>query len=374
MKIAYIGTAHPLRGGLATYNERLATELQQMGHEVTIYSFSLQYPSFLFPGASQYTDEPAPKGLHIHSIINSINPFNWFKVGRKIRKERPDLIIIKYWLPFMGPCFGTILRQVKKNKHTRIICIADNIIPHEKRPGDNVFTQYFIKPVDAFLTMSREVLQDLRTFTDKPAAFNPHPLYDSYGTPVSREESCKILGLDPSRKYLLFFGFIRRYKGLDLVLKAMQDKRIQSMNIHLIVAGEFYEDKTYYDSMIQEVRDKLHLFTDFIPGDQVKYYFGAADLVVQPYRSATQSGITQIAYHFEKPMIVTDVGGLAEVVPHEKTGLVVQPEVADIASGIVRFFSENGIQGFKENMALEKKKYSWQTFTQVLLTLANQVK
>src|SRR4051812_23640517 len=234
MKIAILGSAHPLRGGLAAFNERLALQLQQQGHEVTIFSFSLQYPSFLFPGKTQYTDEPAPAGLKIHTVVNSVNPLNWLKVGGQMNRERYDLVIVKYWLPFMGPAFGTILRQAKRNKHTRVVCIVDNIIPHEKRPGDKQFTNYFIGPVDAFVTMSRDVLKDVKTFTDKPAQFTPHPIYDSYKEPVSKQEACSKLGLDPSKKYILFFGFIRDYKGLDLLLEAMADERMRQAGIELL--------------------------------------------------------------------------------------------------------------------------------------------
>src|SRR5580700_183292 len=212
MKIAILGSAHPLRGGLAAFNERLAYQLQKEGHEVVIYSFSLQYPSFLFPGKTQFTDETAPEGITIRTVVNSVNPLNWLQVGTKMNREKFDLVIVKYWLPFMGPAFGTILRRAKKNRHTRVLCIVDNIIPHEKRPGDEQFTRYFIKPVDAFITMSRDVLKDVKTFTGKPAFYTPHPLYDIYNAAVSKEEACRHLGLDAGKKYILFFGFIREYK------------------------------------------------------------------------------------------------------------------------------------------------------------------
>lgn len=373
MNIAVIGPAHPLRGGgISTFNERLAEVLQEQGHQVTIYSFSLQYPSFLFPGKSQFTNEPAPKGLTIKSIINSINPLNWLSVGRQIKEAKHDLVIVRYWLPFMGPCLGTILRIVRKNKHTRILCIADNVIPHEKRPGDLQFTKYFLKPVDVFITMSKDVLQDLKQFTDKPAKFNPHPVYDNYGSAVSKEGACKKLQLDPSGKYILFFGFIRKYKGLDLLLEAMNDERIKAANIKLIVAGEFYGDKDFYDQLIDQykLRDHIHLFTEFIPNDEVRYYFGAADLVVQPYRTATQSGITQVAYHFEKPMVVTNVGGLAEVVPDGKVGYVTESDPKQIADAILKFFQSGSIPNLHENLLAEKQKYSWETFVNSLMEIA----
>lgn len=375
MNITIIGSAHPLRGGgIATFNERMAEVLQEQGHKVVIYSFSLQYPSFLFPGKSQFTDEPAPKGLEIRSVINSVNPLNWLSVGNRIKNEKPDLIIVRYWLPFMGPCFGTIIRRVRKNKHTKIVAITDNVIPHEHRPGDMAFTKYFLKSADAFLAMSKDVLKDLKQFTDKPSVFSPHPVYDNYGNAVSREEACKKLGLNPADKYILFFGFIRKYKGLDLLLDAMKDERIKQSGIKLIVAGEFYGDGDSYIQQIQNngIIDSVKLFTEFIPNDEIKYYFSATDLVVQPYRTATQSGITQVAYHFEKPMVVTNVGGLAEVVPDGKVGFVTAPDPTEIANAIIRFFEPNSLPNLQQNIAAEKQKYSWDTLLTNLLGIAKQ--
>ncbi len=369
MKIAYIGAAHPLRGGLATFNERLASVLKNQGHDVTIYSFSLQYPSFLFPGKTQYTTEPAPAGLKIRSIINSVNPLNWLRVGHMICREKPDLVIIKYWLPFMGPCFGTILRRIKRNGHTRVVCILDNVIPHERRPGDVPFTRYFLKPVDAFVAMSREVLRELQSFTSKPAAYTPHPVYDNFGEPVPKEEARRYLKLPADKKYILFFGFIRKYKGLDILLEAMHDPRIRAAGIHLVVAGEYYGDQAYYEDIIKQhqLHDRVHLFTDFIPNDAVRYYFSAADLVVLPYRTATQSGITQVAYHFEKPMVVSDVGGLAEGVPDGKVGFVCRPDAGSVADTILRFYEPASLPQFQEHIREEKKKYSWETFVSVMM-------
>ncbi len=371
MKIALIGSAHPLRGGLAAFNERLATELQNQGHEVVIYSFSLQYPSFLFPGKTQFTDEPAPANLNIQTVVNSVNPLNWLSVGSRINRERYDLIIVKYWLPFMGPCFGTILRQARKNGKTRVLCIVDNIIPHEKRPGDRPFTNYFIGAVDAFVTMSRDVLGDVKTFTSKAAVFTPHPVYDSYDTGVSKAEACAKLGLDPDRKYILFFGFIREYKGLDLLLHAMADDRIRKAGIRLIAAGEYYnkslEEQNNQIITDHSLGDAVVMRTDFIPNSEVRYYFSAADLVVQPYKHATQSGITQIAYHFEKPMVVTNVGGLAEVVPDGKVGFVAETNPTAIADAILKFYEHGSLPHLQQNILEEKKKYTWETFTDVLM-------
>jgi glycosyltransferase involved in cell wall biosynthesis len=376
MKIVLIGSAHPLRGGLATFNEILAGLLQAQGHEVVIYSFSLQYPSFLFPGKTQYTDAPAPQHLRIRSVVNSINPFNWISRGRMIRKERPDLILVKFWLPFMGPCFGTLLRLGKKTGQTKVISILDNVIPHEKRPGDRMFTRYFLKPVDGFISMSREVLQDLKLFTDKPASYTPHPVYDNYGEKIPAEAALRHLNLDGNRKYLLFFGFIRRYKGLDILLEAMNDPWIRAQDIRLVVAGEFYDEESHYRDIISKygLQDKVLLYTDYIPDAEVKYYFGAADLVVQPYRTATQSGITQIAYHFEKPMVVTNVGGLAETVPDGQVGFVAEPDAASIAAAIRKFYEPGALPDFAEAVRREKQKYTWDTFLERLLDLYKELK
>jgi glycosyltransferase involved in cell wall biosynthesis len=339
-KVVIIGSAHPFRGGgITTFNHRLAKEFIVAGHECEIWSFSLQYPSFLFPGKSQYTDEPAPEGIIIHSVINSINPLNWIKIGNRLKKEKPDIVIVRYWLPFMGPAFGTILRRVKKNKHSKIICIADNILPHEKRPGDKAFTNYFLKSCDAFITMSEKVMNDLRSFEkNKPALLVRHPLYDNFGSILSKTEARKHLGILENEKIILFFGFIRKYKGLDLLLDAMA--LLKQSGIKLLIAGEFYEDEKQYQEQIDKltIRDSLVLKTDFIPDSEVKYYLCSADAVIQPYRNATQSGVTPLAYHFEKPMIVTNVGGLPSLVPNEKAGLVVEPDPTNIADGIRRFY------------------------------------
>ena len=373
-KVVIIGPAHPLRGGLATFNQRLAKQFIDEGHECSIVSFSLQYPSFLFPGTTQYSGDPAPKDIHIHTLINSINPLNWLSVGNKIKKWKPDLIVVRYWLPFMGPALGTILRQVKKNRHTKIICIADNVIPHEKRPGDIAFTKYFIKAADAFITMSEQVLNDLRKFTHKPAQLVQHPLYDNFGAIISKEEARKFLQLNPSDRILLFFGFIRQYKGLDLLLNAMTDERIRKENIKLLIAGEFYEDDKLYHQLILEnnLQQQIILKTNFIPDSEVRYYLCSSDCVVQPYRSATQSGVTPLAYHFEKPMIVTNVGGLPSLVPHEKVGLVCQPEPGSIADAILKFY-QLGEHYFIPHLRSEKQKYSWENLTKAILELVNTV-
>ena len=372
-RMVLLGTAHPFRGGLAAFNERLATQFLNEGWEVIIYTFSLQYPGFLFPGKSQYAGWDAPKHLDIRVRVNSVNPLNWLQVGREIARLSPDILLIKFWLPFMGPCFGTIARMVRRNLHTRVVCIADNIIPHEKRPGDMCLTRYFTGAVDAFVAMSRSVQKDIGTVAPgKPCGFHPHPLFDNFGPPVSRSEALEHLQLDGQFSYLLFFGFIRAYKGLDWLLEAFADPRMAGLPVKLIIAGEFYEDgQPYADLMARlNLQDRVVLRTDFIADDEVKYYFGACDLVVQPYKSATQSGVTQIGYHFGKPMLVTDVGGLSEIIPHGKAGYVVAPEVPSIADALVDFCLRNRQHHFDEGLAEEKGKYQWSGMTATIRDVA----
>lgn len=374
-KLVIIGPAHPLRGGLATFNQRLAKAFNDEGHSCSIYSFSLQYPSFLFPGKTQFTEEPAPANLDIYTVINSVNPFNWIRIGNRLKKEKPDIIIVRFWLPFMGPALGTILRRVRKNKHTRIICIADNVIPHEKRFGDRPFTRYFLKSCDAFITMSEKVMTDLRQFEkEKPAKQVSHPLYDNFGEIIPKETARKHLGLPENENIILFFGFIRRYKGLDILLDAigyLKKNNPEALRFKLLVAGEFYEDEQPYQDQIDRlgIRDHLILRTDFIPDSEVKYYCCAADAVIQPYRNATQSGVTPLAYHFEKPMVVTNVGGLPALVPHEKVGLVVAPTPEAIAAGILHFY-QLGEDFFIPHLRVEKEKYSWEKMSSEIRELA----
>ncbi len=370
-----IGPAHPLRGGLASYDERLARECNSLGYRTTIYTFSYQYPGFLFPGKTQYSSEPAPTDIDIKVRINSVNPTNWISVGNELKKLRPDIIIVRYWLPFMGPCLGTILRRVKRNKFTRVICIADNIIPHEKRPGDTLFTRYFLKPIDGFITMSEKVLEQLRSLvSDKPSRYIAHPLYDHFGEKISKSAARGFLGIDEHARVVLFFGFIRKYKGLDILLEAFKILIQQPGNadLRLLIAGEFYEDEKHYAQWLSDpaLQPHLLLHTQFISDSQVKYYLCAADCVVQPYRNATQSGVTPLAYHFEVPMIVTNVGGLPAMVPDGKVGLIAEPNAANIAEKINRFF-ELGSDTFLPGLQEEKKKYSWKVMVEGIVEVAS---
>lgn len=374
MRVVIIGPAYPLRGGLATYNERLARAFQEAGDEARIVTFSLQYPEFLFPGTTQYSSEAGPTDLDIEVSINSVNPLSWWRVGRKLQRERPDLVIFRFWLPFMGPALGTIARLVRANRHTRLVTITDNAIPHEPRPGDRVLTRYFLPRNHGFVTMSRAVLADLRRLgLRQPARYQPHPLYDNFGPIVPQLEALRRLNLDPQYRYLLFFGFIRAYKGLDLLLQAMADERLRGLPVKLIIAGEFYEDAAPYEALIRQhnLESRLVRATEFIPNGRVADYFCAASLVVQPYKDATQSGVSQIAYHFERPMLVTDVGGLAELIPHGEVGYVVPPTPGAIADALVDFCTNPEKEAaFGAGTRHYKQQFSWGEMVKALMAVA----
>lgn len=376
MKVIIVGPAFPLRGGIANFNESLCREFVKAGHDTQIYSFSLQYPSLLFPGTTQYETGKPPSDISIKTIINSINPFNWINSALKIKKQKPDLVIVRFWIPFMGPCLGTIMRIIKFNTKIKVIAITDNVIPHEKRFGDSFFTRYFVKSCQGFVAMSKAVLNDLNNFTNNQhKAFIPHPIYDTFGEKVSKHDALQKLKLDPKKHYILFFGFIRQYKGLDLLLKAMADEHIKKLNITLIVAGEFYESPEPYLQLIQKHQLEQHLIlnTHYIHSDLVKYYFCAADLIVQPYHTATQSGVTQIAYHFERPMLVTNVGGLAEMVPHQLCGYVADRDPQQIANYIKDFYLESRETEMVKNTIQEKKNFSWKAMVDGILDLYHKI-
>lgn len=366
-KIVLISPAHPLRGGIAASSERLARALQDAGHDVVIYSFSVQYPEFLFPGKTQYTDDPAPEGLHIKTRLNSVNPFNWIGAGRAVACERPDRIIVRFWLPLLGPCLGTVLRTARffSRAPLRVTALVDNIIPHEKRPGDRQFAQYFCGACDDFVVMSKSVGEEIRQFSRGAVRFAPHPIYDIYGDAMDKNEARSQLGLPETAPVVLFFGLIRPYKGLDLLLEALAG----AAGVHALVAGECYENWAVYQQIIdaQGLGDRVHSHLEFIPNEQVRLYFSAADLVVQPYRTATQSGISQIAYHFDKPMIVTRVGGLPEIVTEGVSGYVVAPEPGAIAGAMRDFFENGRSEMMTAGVREEKKRFSWEYLVEQVL-------
>ena len=358
MKIVILGPAHPYRGGLATIMMTMAREFQSRGDEVKVYTFSLQYPSLLFPGKSQTVNDPAPNDLHIERIVNTCNPLNWVAVGERLRKEAPDMILMKYWTPFMAPCFGTIARIARRNGKTKVICQIDNVEPHEHHLIDKPFNRYYLGAVDGFVYMSEQVGGELHAYTSAPAIFSPHPMFENFGERVEREVACERLGLDAEKRYLLFFGLIRNYKGLDLLLEAFEG--VENRDLRLLIAGEFYNDKEQYRPLLDRLGERVVLHDHFVADDDVKHYFSVADALILPYRTATQSGVTQIAYNFSVPMVVTNVGGLPEIVADGRVGFVCEPTVEGVREAIKRL-DEESFASFACNFPAERKRFSWAT-------------
>jgi len=352
-----------MRGGLAQYNALLARELSRE-HTVEILSFRRQYPSLLFPGKSQMDESDESTFRYpATALVDSIGPRSWFRTASHIAAGQPDGLIFKFWLPFFAPAFGTIARQVKKKSpRTRVVAILDNLIPHERRPFDLPLARYFAGTVDSFIAMSRSVESDLRDMKpEAPCQFVPHPVYPQFGERIEKAEARRQLGIDPEARILLFFGFVRDYKGLDVLLDAMPAV-VERTGARLLVLGEFYSGKDRTVTQIERLGldEAVDLHDEYVPDERVGLYFSAADVVVLPYRTATQSGIVPIAYQLERPVICTDVGGLAEIVPDGKTGLVIPPEdPAALTDAIVRFYDE-GLEGPMVAAAgIEKEQYSW---------------
>ncbi|MFI3331045.1 MAG: glycosyltransferase [Rikenellaceae bacterium] len=370
-KLSVVGPAHPFRGGLASIMEILSRTFIKRGAEVDIKTFTTQYPKFLFPGKSQLLDTPAPKDLKIKRELSTVNPFSWLRVGLRLKREKPDVVLLKYWTPFMAPAFGTVARLARRNGHTKVLVQLDNVIPHEHSFTDSLFNRYFIPSCDGFIYMSDQVKQDLSLFNKKrPALFSPHPLFENFGKSVTKAEACAKLGLDEEIDYSLFFGIIRDYKGLDLLVEAWEKLKEagETVNKKLIVAGEFYYNKDKYLEQIKHANlaDDIVLHDYFIADDMVRYFFCASDVLIQPYRSATQSGVTQIAYHFNLPMIVTRVGGLAEIVPDNVVGYLTDTTPESIMQAFKRFYDNSDGVRFRENMNTEKLRFSWEAMADKL--------
>ncbi|MFD0861449.1 glycosyltransferase [Sungkyunkwania multivorans] len=374
MKIIILGPAHPYRGGIADTNEALCRALNKNGHQTSIVTFRLQYPSFLFPGKTQYSKEKVPKDLDIRRLINSANPFNWIKVAKSINSEQPDVVIVRYWIPLMAPCFGTIARSL--NKDIIKIALTDNVLPHEKRFGDRAFTKYFLRPFDAFVTLSTTVRDELKQFTNKPILYSPHPINEQLGAKIDKPSARKKLGLNITANYVLFFGLIRKYKGLDMLLEAFGNMALKKNDIHLLVVGEFYDDQQRYRKLVNEfeIEDRVMFIDEFVPFETIAYYFSAVDLVAQTYHTASQSGVTPIAYHFERPMLVTNVGGLAETIPDGKVGYVVDRNPAAISEAIIDFFENDRVDDFTMYLKEEKRKYSWHRFVASLIEFTHTLR
>ncbi len=346
------------------------------GHQAEIISYSLQYPNFLFPGSSQFEQSgAAPADITVHTLISTINPLSWWRTARFIKAQKPDFILFRYWLPFFGPALGTIGRLVKRQ--TVVLALTDNVLPHEKRPGDVQFTRYFIKSCHGFIAMSRKVLTDIGKFSNTTnTVYAPHPMYETYGEPVSKAEARNKLRLAQGDKIVLFFGLVRHYKGLDLLIEAMADPELKKSGVRLLIAGEFYEDKKPYLELIDRLgmQDRVLLHDRFIANGEVRYYFCAADLVAQTYRDATNSGVTMVGYYYTRPMLVTNVGGLSEIVPDRKCGYVVERDPAVIANCIADFFEQGREKKFLPYLEEERKKYTWQAFVRSLTGLYEGVR
>lgn len=376
MKIIILGTSWPYRGGLATFNERLARQFVSEGHEVELWTFRLQYPSFLFPGKTQYTSEPAPKDILIRRELNSCNPFNWIHVGRAVRKAAPDMLICCYWMSFFAPSYSTVSRLAKKNGKTKCIALVHNMIPHEPNILDKLFAPSFVRSQDAFVALSDSVVKDIDRLdkAGKPKIFYPHPIYDHYGERMAKVEACKALGLPEGKKYMLFFGLVRAYKGLDLLLDAFGLVKDQLPDLQLIIAGEFYEEEDKYRSQIASLglNERVIIRNEFVPDGDLRKYFGASELIVQPYKTATQSGVTQVAFHFEKPMLVTNVGGLGEIVHDHKMGYACEPTSAAIAADILDYYQQDRQSAYTTYLQKQKTKYAWSKMTTAYLNILSQ--
>lgn len=374
MRIVLVGTAYPLRGGIAHYIALLYRTLKRRGHAVSVLSFRRQYPSLLFPGKTQKDEGEELIPVESRPILDSVNPMTWIQAFFWLKKNRPDVVCFKYWMPFFAPCYAALAFGLKHFLGVPTVFLCDNIVPHEKKIADVLLTRLALRFPDTFIVQSKAVLEDLLAF--KPNAVfreSPHPVYEIFPAPVPKAEARRRLGIR-EEKVILFFGYIRTYKGLRHLLEAMPDI-LKEIPLRLVVCGEFYEGREETVGLIRRLRidDRVTLRDDFIPNEQVGDYFCAADLVVLPYVSATQSGIVQIAYFYNKPVVGTEVGGLPEIIQDGETGYLVPPsDPKAVARAVVRFFRENRARDFEKNVREEKKKYSWDRMAEAVEDLARE--
>ncbi len=360
MRIAFLSPFYPFRGGIAQFGDSLYLGLAAQ-NEVKAFSFTRQYPGLLFPGKTQYVSESdLDRNIPVTRILDSINPFTWYKTAKEIIKFNPDVVLISYWMPFFAPAFGKIAGLLQK-KGIKVIGLMHNVIAHEKRFGDEALTKYFFNKCDGFVLLNKSSEKDLLELKpDAKYIIHSHPLYDHYGSRIAQDEAKEKLKIPLNKKVILFFGFIRDYKGLDLLIESMKDLDDEYL---LLIAGEVYGDFRKYDELIDSlgIRNKINLQVRYIPETEIPVFFSAADVCVLPYRTATQSGIVGIAYHFDLPVIVTNVGGLAEMVDENKTGLIINqlnPEV--ITSRLIEYFNSNLKEHFTPFILEYKKEHSWQ--------------
>lgn len=374
MKVAMLSTFYPFRGGIAQFNASLFRALERQ-HEVKAYNFKRQYPDLLFPGKTQYVSgQDAADVIPNERMLDSINPLSWMKTGRKIAEWEPDVLVEKFWMSFFGPSLGTVNWRLRK-KPAATLAILDNVIPHEQRFIDRPFTKFFLNQTDGFVVMSETVKKDLLSL--KPDAnyrVHPHPIYSHFGEPVAKEEAREQLEVPQGKKVLLFFGLIRDYKGLDILLNALD---MLPEDYHLLIAGESYGDFGQYRDIIdsKKLHDRVTLLVRYIDDEEVPLLFSAADTCVLPYRSATQSGIMYIAFHFRLPLIVTDVGSLADMTRQYQAGLVVERADSTLISDAIKnYFTENLAPHFREQMKQFNKEYNWDTLAELITDFGEELK
>ena len=366
-RIVVVGPFPPYRGGIAHFTQATYRGLLARGHDVCPVSFSRQYPGFLFPGKTQFEPGWSPRGEGRPSgeaprLLSSLNPLTWLQTARYLTRHAPDAVVIQYWMPFFAPSLGMVARWLQR-RGTRVIGVVHNALPHERRPGDRFLSRFFLQSCDAIVVLSEAVEKDIRKLDVRGEVRRAeHPVFDHFGEALPKQEARRRLGLPENAPVLLFFGFIRQYKGLLVLLDAMPSITRRLPDVRLVVAGEFYDDPAPYHAQIRRhgLEDHVLLHPDYIPEGEVAHYFSASDVVVQPYLSATQSGIAQIAFHFGRPLVVTDVGGLAEVVPHEEAGLVVPPSDPEaLAAAVVRFFEEDLSEKLTSGVQRARQNHSW---------------
>jgi glycosyltransferase involved in cell wall biosynthesis len=360
--LVLVGPAYPYRGGIAHFTMSMARALRRHGHAASIVTFTRQYPGLLFPGKSQYEDAPPPDPVPTVRRIDSLNPLSWLRAAREVEAQCPDAVIFQHWMPFFAPAFAVMTWWLRR-RGIPALAVVHNALPHERRPGDRLLSRLFFRQLDGAIALSDAVEQDLQALGVRaPVVRCEHPVYDQFGAPLPRAEARAALSLDPEAPVLLFFGLVRPYKGLHVLLDALPQVAQALPGVQLLVAGEFYDDEARYRAQVQRLGLAGHVrfYPEYIPQDEVPLYFSAADVVVQPYVSATQSGVAKVAFQFDRPVITTDVGGLAETVPHGTAGLVVPPEdPAALARAINRFFENDLREQLTDSVRRIKQQHGW---------------
>ena len=370
MKIAYLSTFYPFRGGIAQFNAAMYRNYEKE-HHIKAFTFTRQYPNILFPGKSQMVaEDDNSDAINSLQILDSINPLTYIKTAKTISKFKPDLMITKFWMPFFAPSLGWVSGSLKR-KGTAVVSILDNVIPHEKRPGDIALIKYFLNRNSGFVVMSSQVKNDLLALQPKAQFIEvAHPLYDHFGNKISKEKAREHLSIPNNKKVLLFFGFIRSYKGLDILIDTLS---MLSDDYILIIAGEMYGDFKDYDLQIAKLglEDRIVKNVRYISDQQVPIFFSAADCCVLPYKSATQSGITSISFHFDLPVVATDIGGLKEMIEPHQTGIMAdKPDASALKTAIENFFQPGISEKLIKNIKEYKKQFSWENLANRIIEFA----